>query len=449
MANFNISYVYQAIDKFTPVVKKIQGEAESFRKRMEKTQKALDTTSQSLDRFGKSWSMKVTLPLIAAGGASLFAAGKFQKLQASFTTLLGSGEKATQMLTALDKMETIAPFDMEDLAETAKKLLPSYNNSIEKTVNALTMLTDVAAGAGAPINDIAQSFARVKARGVASTRELLVFQQSGIPIFKVLEKQLGVNSQGLMKLAEKGKLTSTVITKAFKNMTSAGGVFYKASEHQMAMLPGAWFKLKDSVGDATRDIGLSLLKLFNIQGGLSKTADAINFISQKITAFADAHPIISRLVVISLALAAALGPVVIILGQIASAISSLITMGPMIAAVFGGISLPMVVMAAAAVSLLNTIRLVYEAWDDILYVADKVIAKAKGFAGGLFGKPAPFPAPSMQVASAGGVAAQEVNANASLNANINLNAPKGVIKNATVQTAGIGNANVGLNMAGT
>ncbi|MFA5750391.1 MAG: phage tail protein, partial [Candidatus Shapirobacteria bacterium] len=68
-----------------------------------------------------------------------------EMLEASFTTMLGSGEKATALMDQLLDMAKKTPFETSDLASGAKMLL-QYGVSAESILPTLRMIGDVSTG---------------------------------------------------------------------------------------------------------------------------------------------------------------------------------------------------------------------------------------------------------------------------------------------------------------
>ena len=73
-------------------------------------------------------------------------ASKIEDITASFTPMMGTVEKADDLVSALNKTAATTPFQLEDIATSATQLLPAMNKDIEKTVETFRMLGDTAGG---------------------------------------------------------------------------------------------------------------------------------------------------------------------------------------------------------------------------------------------------------------------------------------------------------------
>jgi tape measure domain-containing protein len=167
--------------------------------------------------------------------------------------LLGSADKAGKVLTEVVDFAKKTPFEIPELAQTAK-LLAGYGVSAENIIPSLKSLGDAAAGTGTPIGQLARNFAQIQTQGKAGLIDLRQFAGAGVPIFEQLKKTLGKTKDEIESLASSGKITSADITKAFKDMSSQGGVFYKAMDNLSSSVSGRLSTLSDTFGGLTRKI---------------------------------------------------------------------------------------------------------------------------------------------------------------------------------------------------
>ena len=117
--------------------------------------------------------------------------GEFQQLEIAFKTMLGSKEKADALMAQLIKTAATTPFQMSDIAASAKQLL-AYGLEADKVNETLIRLGDIAAGLSVPINDLAYLYGTTMVQGRLYTQDLNQFLGRGIPLMGELAKQFGV-----------------------------------------------------------------------------------------------------------------------------------------------------------------------------------------------------------------------------------------------------------------
>lgn len=180
--------------------------------------------------------------------------GEFQQLEVAFSTMLQSKEKADQLMIEVVQLAATTPFDLQQVANGAKQLL-AYGFSAESVSDNIRMLGNVAAGVGAPLNDIIYLYGTLQTQGRAYAKDIQQFTGRGIPIIDQLAKQFGVTKDKVMELVEAGKVGFPEVEKAFKTLTGAGGIFYNLMEAQSKTLTGQISNLQDAWAQMLNDIG--------------------------------------------------------------------------------------------------------------------------------------------------------------------------------------------------
>lgn len=179
---------------------------------------------------------------------------EFQQLEISFTTMLGSKEKADQLTKDLITFAATTPFGMKEAANAAKQLL-AYGSSASTVTNELRMLGDVAAGTSQPIGELVYLYGTLRTQGRAYAVDIRQFAGRGIPIYQELAKVLGVNKNQVNDLVSAGKVGFAQVEQAFKNMTAAGSMFGGLMDAQSKTLQGNLERLGDSIDVMFNELG--------------------------------------------------------------------------------------------------------------------------------------------------------------------------------------------------
>ena len=241
MANSTYELIVKAVDKTSGPLRRIEGNL------------------GKLERKSKGISLgmgKITAAItaIATGGAlrSIVATtANFEDLNDTLASVTGSAEAGAKAFEFITKFSTQTQFGVEDLTTTFIKL---QGAGITPTQKLLTTFTDVAAvttdqvGTLTAITDL---FSRTTSGGLG-LEELNRLADRGVPVFKMLEDQLGITR---LEISEFGK-TSEGARKITEALTRAiNQQFGGATEQKLDNLSTAMSNFKIEVGLAANKLG--------------------------------------------------------------------------------------------------------------------------------------------------------------------------------------------------
>jgi tape measure domain-containing protein len=228
---------------------------------------------------------KVTAAAVATVGASMSVIGGLiaktgiaydsmaENSQVAWNTLLGSQEKAKQMVKDISDFAKNTQFDTTNVDAMAKYM---HNAGYEgkELFNRLTEIADVSGAFNIPADsaqELARQMSQVVQSGTAYTEDLNILQDRGVPIYKAIAEQLGVDVGAVKMLASQGKLSSDDYIAAFDNI--AGSV-KGASEAQSVTFTGMISTIKDQLSMLA---GILAKPLFNsLKAGMDKLVPVLN-----------------------------------------------------------------------------------------------------------------------------------------------------------------------------
>jgi tape measure domain-containing protein len=229
---------------------------------------AIDRVSRPMQRMAKNVSRIATVAGAAVStglGAGLaFAvreASKIEDAVAGFTPLLGSVGKANELVDQLNKTAATTPFQFENIAAAAKQLLPVMNQDIARTTETFRMLGDTAGGNAQKLESITRGFTKAMLKGKVDMESLNMIAEAGVPIYSELANSLGVSVEEMMKMSSAGKIASSDLEDAFKNMTSEGGIFFNGMAIASQTFTGKMSTLKDNIALTAAAVGSTLLPM--------------------------------------------------------------------------------------------------------------------------------------------------------------------------------------------
>lgn len=246
---------------------------------------------QSFLTFAQNGARYIVSYLVGQGMMSLVQSivqvrGQFQQLELAFNTMLRSTEKSQVLMSKLVDTAAVTPFDLTSIAQGAKQML-AFGSNVGSVVDEIVMLGNVASGVSAPLGDLIYLYGTLRSQGRAYTVDIRQFAGRGIPIYEELGKVLNVDRQELNKLVTEGKVGFPEVEKAFKNMTSEGGIYFNLMQEQSKSLTGMLSNLGDAWDSALNKIGKDNEDLFAgaIQGaiGLVENMDEIIRIIEAVT----------------------------------------------------------------------------------------------------------------------------------------------------------------------
>lgn len=223
----------------------------------------IDKASQQSGNSIDSIAQKLTQGLAAVGvGFSAVSfvkqvaevRGQFQQLDVAFKTMLGSKEKADDLMAEMVKTAATTPFDLQSVAAGAKQLL-AFGASSQTVNDTLIRLGNIASGIGAPLNDIVYLYGTTMTQGRLYTQDLNQFTGRGIPMIKLLAEQFNVAESEVKGLVEAGKVGFPEVQKAIEQLTDEGGMFFNLMAEQSKTISGKISNLGDAFDSMFNDIG--------------------------------------------------------------------------------------------------------------------------------------------------------------------------------------------------
>lgn len=349
-----------------------------------RTQGTFNALQNNLDAVRKSYhGLQSTLTGIGTAGAASFAAlglltkgvvkagAEFEQTTIAFETMIGSVEKAQEVLTDLSQFASRTPFELGQLEEASKRLL-AYGTTADELIPTLRMLGDISAGVGMDkLPQLILAFGQVRAATKLTGMELRQFSEAGVPLLGTLADQLGATESQVIEMVSAGEVGFDQVKMALEALTSEGGRFFNLMERQSSSLGGLWSNLKDQISLTARSIGEELLPY------LKPVVEQLIAMTQAIGEFVKEHPKLSAaILVIALGLSALLA----ILLPIAIALPGLIILFTGLGAAFAAvtaISAPLLLIIGSIIAVLAILvsqgYLTKSAWQDV-WLGIKVIA---------------------------------------------------------------------------
>ena len=278
----------------------------------------LKSFGNQMTKTGRMLSTRLSLPLAALGGLAVKQAANFERLQTTLNTLTGSAEAGAEAFERLVQFSAKTPFQLDELVKVNNTLM-GFGLNADQAFNSLSMLGDIAGIVGGDLQSIGIAFGQAAAEGRVMTRDLRQFINNGVPILDILAESMGVARGEIMDMASEGKITFDILNRAFQDATSDGGKFAGGMNTLSQTLNGLFSTLKDNVNIALAELGEVIADVLNLKEGIPALSNRIRSVVDN---FKRLNPQTQEAIIKFGIFAGLLGPLLIVLGSLATAIST-------------------------------------------------------------------------------------------------------------------------------
>jgi len=313
-----------------------------------KARRKLKAFGRNTKQLGKDLSMGVSAPLLALGAAAVKSAADLETMETSFISLTGGAKQAADMMRNLNEFTAKTPFQIEEVAKSARQLIAS-GSGLNEVNEQLQFLGDIAATSGQPIDEIAAIFAKVNAKGKVELENLNQLAERGIPIFTALSEATGLPADKLGA----GAVSVDQFNEVLKSFAAEGGFAAGAMERLSETAAGKFSTALDNLKLAGAELAESLMPV------LKDVLDRFTALMQRITALS---PETKQLILVVGGVVAAIGPLLVILPSLAAGIK--VARTAMLAFNMAMLANPLVLAAAAITAIGVAMYGLYSASND-------------------------------------------------------------------------------------
>ncbi len=268
---------------------------------------------KSISNIGKTLTTTMTLPIAGLLGTGIKYNAQMEQYQVALTTLTGSADEANKIIEQIKKDASATPFDVAGLVQ-ANQLLISTGLSGEDSRETILALGDAVSATGGgndELSRLAVNLQQIKNTGKATALDIKQFAFAGIDIFGMLSDYTGKTKEEVAEM----DVTWEVLNGALIKATQEGGRYFGAMQNQSETTNGRISTLKDNFMEMTGVLTESLMPVFE---------NIVDKLSEFVAWFSSLDEQTRQNIVNALLLVGALGPVLMIVGKIVSAIGTAI-----------------------------------------------------------------------------------------------------------------------------
>ena len=246
--------------QFTEGANKVMADVKQITSSVEKEG---DKIQSQFDGIGKSIGGSMSKYLAMFGGAAALKGlldqmvrvrSEFQKTDVAIRTMLGSKEKADELMSQVREYAKISPLEFGDITK-ATQMMISFNIEATKVPQYIKAIGDVSMGEKDRFNSLSLAFSQMSATGKLMGQDLLQMINAGFNPLATISEQTGKSIAQLKDEMSKGAISAKMVQDAFIAATSAGGKFYGMSENAAKTIGGQLSMLSDAVASAFNEVG--------------------------------------------------------------------------------------------------------------------------------------------------------------------------------------------------
>lgn len=330
---------------------------------------------EKLNKIGNSLTAKITAPLAILAGLSLKAASGMEDMADSINLFVKSGTEAKKILNDIQKFASESILPISGIEAAASKLL-RLGTKPKDLINNIKLLGEISVGSKVPLEELAQIYGKVMQQGKLKERALIFLSNKDIPILDIMSKKLNKTKVEILDMARKGQFSSSILTEAFKSMTSKGGLFHDQMKKNADDLDAIWAKTYNNITILFRTIGETIGVVIKDVG--PKFIESFQVFNEWLKKMIKDHPDLTKFVLALSGLAAVLGPLAIGLSLIMKAVGVFAVLAKGLGLI-SVLSNPVTLIAAAIVAL----GIALDKLFPKLELFEKFKNMSKGFAEGV------------------------------------------------------------------
>lgn len=179
---------------------------------------------------------------------------EMQNTEASFKVFLGTANKANQFFSDLQRYSYNNVFEFADLSKQAAQLL-AFRNNAEDVIPIIDRLSNIAAGANAPLGEFVSLWNKAKANNKLLSQDIQMWESRGVPIVYELAQAYGKSEQQIRQMVSAGKVGFKELETAINSLTDRGGMFAGMMQEKMKTLGDSIGLLQDNITNMFNELG--------------------------------------------------------------------------------------------------------------------------------------------------------------------------------------------------
>ncbi len=300
-----------------------------------RAEQRLERFGQGAERLGSALTTYVTAPLTALGVVSVRSAGQLESLEKALAAVLGSSDAAGAELERLRQTAEAPGLGFEQVVRASVQLQNVGKSADEARalIEGLGNAIALSGGGAEDFGEVNRQFTQIASLGKITAENLNVILERSPAIAQALQRAFGTSS------AEAIRASGVTVDEFFAKLQEGLAALPRAEGGILNALENGLDNLMAAlrpVGEAVAEVVVPAWERFTALAARASEA------------FAQLEPSTQRLIVVLGIVAAAAGPVLLVLGKLASVVSILRAGLVVLSAVTGPVGLALTALAVGA-----------------------------------------------------------------------------------------------------
>ena len=249
-----ITYVFNMGGNMDAMLQKLGVSASQSKKGVDdlgKSAKGLNKVNLSgfLSSIGKVAGMLGIGVGIGATIGKTIKMGMEQEMRnTSFEVLFGGVDNAKKMIDEISGYAAKSPYGKAGLSE-ATQMMAGFGIAQEKIIPNLKMIGDIAMGDEQKFKSLALAFSQMSSTGKLTGQDLLQMINVGFNPLEQMAKTTGKSIAVLKEEMSKGAISADMVTQAFSDATSQGGLYHGMIDKISTTAGGQWATAMSNVNE--------------------------------------------------------------------------------------------------------------------------------------------------------------------------------------------------------
>ncbi|WP_417940363.1 tape measure protein [Flavobacterium sp. RS13.1] len=194
---------------------------------------------------------------VVAGIKAVFNMGvEMEQTNIKFEVLLGSVQKARDMLGQLNSYADATPYSNEGIIKGAETML-GFGIAQEKVMGNMRMLGDIGMGNQEKLNGLSLVYSQIMATGRLMGQDLNQLINQGFNPLQIISENTGISMGDLKNKMEQGAITAGMIEESFRLATSEGGRYHNMAKNMAESAGGKWNTMMGTFKNVVSRIGMA------------------------------------------------------------------------------------------------------------------------------------------------------------------------------------------------
>jgi tape measure domain-containing protein len=288
-----------------------------------KVEKTMSKFGNNMRNIGTTMTQSITMPLIGVGAASLKAFADMERLELGLTAIMGSSEGAKDELTKLRKVAENPGLALPQVVK-ASATLQSVGMSADAARETITQFGNAVARASGTPDDfegVVRALGQISAVGKVTQEDLNQIKERLPEFADVMKNEFGTaTAEGIRAM--------NISSEDFIKRTVAA---LSELERGQGGLSNSFDNLKDNVTLSLAELGRTINESLKLEEVFARVSEKIQMLVDKFKALTPQQQ--ENIVKFGL-IAAAIGPLLLLIGQFATSISAIIGLTKTLIATF-------------------------------------------------------------------------------------------------------------------